>query len=212
MKVMKRICSAVTRSRIVKPENMYTIFCQVKFWRPWSPAVLWHENPTPSFPSPRCQPRGTFTVPWQGQAEGPGAHDSRNNSRGHWNRESCMIRVWESSSSRNFAFCFWPEQLGQNLCFLLSLLFTLQASPEDSFVSADALLNRISKKASICDQPEYLDPDLAEKNPPVFAQKLQVCSRNTNVLFFLFVHTQAKECFASSKRGGGRLGGDVEKN
>ncbi|XP_063261234.1 transforming acidic coiled-coil-containing protein 2 isoform X5 [Prinia subflava] len=46
-------------------------------------------------------------------------------------------------------------------------------SPEDSFVSADALLNRISKKASICDQPEYLDPDLAEKNPPVFAQKLQ---------------------------------------
>ncbi|KAI1236143.1 hypothetical protein IHE44_0001417 [Lamprotornis superbus] len=47
-------------------------------------------------------------------------------------------------------------------------------SPEDSFVSADALLNRISKKASICDQPEYLDPDLAEKNPPVFAQKLQV--------------------------------------
>uniref|UniRef100_A0A663MXY4 Transforming acidic coiled-coil-containing protein C-terminal domain-containing protein n=1 Tax=Athene cunicularia TaxID=194338 RepID=A0A663MXY4_ATHCN len=47
-------------------------------------------------------------------------------------------------------------------------------SPEDSFVSADALLNRISKKTSICDQPEYLDPDLAEKNPPVFAQKLQV--------------------------------------
>ncbi|KAM6130086.1 transforming acidic coiled-coil-containing protein 2 [Phoenicopterus ruber ruber] len=46
-------------------------------------------------------------------------------------------------------------------------------SPEDSFVSADALLNRISKKTSICDQPEYLDPDLAEKNPPVFAQKLQ---------------------------------------
>ncbi|XP_074963533.1 transforming acidic coiled-coil-containing protein 2 isoform X1 [Phalacrocorax aristotelis] len=46
-------------------------------------------------------------------------------------------------------------------------------SPEDSFVSADALLSRISKKTSICDQPEYLDPDLAEKNPPVFAQKLQ---------------------------------------
>ncbi|KAM6330050.1 transforming acidic coiled-coil-containing protein 2 [Podargus strigoides] len=46
-------------------------------------------------------------------------------------------------------------------------------SPEDSFVSADALLNRISKKTSICDKPEYLDPDLAEKNPPVFAQKLQ---------------------------------------
>ncbi|XP_069720198.1 transforming acidic coiled-coil-containing protein 2 isoform X2 [Phaenicophaeus curvirostris] len=46
-------------------------------------------------------------------------------------------------------------------------------SPEDSFVSADALLNRISKKTSLCDQPEYLDPDLAEKNPPVFAQKLQ---------------------------------------
>ncbi|XP_064000301.1 transforming acidic coiled-coil-containing protein 2 isoform X3 [Pogoniulus pusillus] len=46
-------------------------------------------------------------------------------------------------------------------------------SPEDSFVSADALLNRISKKTSLCDQSEYLEPDLAEKNPPVFAQKLQ---------------------------------------
>lgn len=56
-------------------------------------------------------------------------------------------------------------------------------SPDDSFVSADALLNRISKKTSICDQPEYLDPDLAEKNPPVFAQKLQVCSRHINVTF-----------------------------
>lgn len=162
---------------------MYTIFFQVKFWRPWNPAALWHENPTPSFPSPSCQPRGTFTDTWQGQAERPGAHDPGNNSRGHWNCKSSMIRVWESFSSRNSAFCFWPQQLGQNLCCLFSLLFTLQTSPEDSFVSADALLNRISKKASICDQPEYLDPDLAEKNPPVFAQKLQVCSRNINVTF-----------------------------
>ncbi|XP_025061697.1 transforming acidic coiled-coil-containing protein 2 isoform X8 [Alligator sinensis] len=46
-------------------------------------------------------------------------------------------------------------------------------SPEDSFVSADALLNRISQQTSLSNQPEYLDPDLAEKNPPVFAQKLQ---------------------------------------
>ncbi|XP_050814875.1 transforming acidic coiled-coil-containing protein 2 isoform X13 [Gopherus flavomarginatus] len=46
-------------------------------------------------------------------------------------------------------------------------------TPEDSFVSADALLNRISRQTSICDQLEYLEPDLAEKNPPVFAQKLQ---------------------------------------
>uniref|UniRef100_A0A8D0HGV4 Transforming acidic coiled-coil-containing protein C-terminal domain-containing protein n=1 Tax=Sphenodon punctatus TaxID=8508 RepID=A0A8D0HGV4_SPHPU len=46
-------------------------------------------------------------------------------------------------------------------------------TPEDSFVSADALLNRISHQTSMCDQLEYLEPDLAEKNPPVFAQKLQ---------------------------------------
>ncbi|XP_043374208.1 transforming acidic coiled-coil-containing protein 2 isoform X2 [Dermochelys coriacea] len=46
-------------------------------------------------------------------------------------------------------------------------------TPEDSFISADALLNRISHQTSICDQLEYLEPDLAEKNPPVFAQKLQ---------------------------------------
>lgn len=80
-------------------------------------------------------------------------------------------------------FAFGLNYLDKNLSCLFSLLFTLQTSPEDSFVSADALLNRISKKASICDQPEYLDPDLAEKNPPVFAQKLQVCSRNVNVTF-----------------------------
>lgn len=120
-----------------------------------------------------------------------------------------MIRVWESFSSRNSAFSFWPQELGQNLCCLFSLLFTLQTSPEDSFVSADALLNRISKKASICDQPEYLDPDLAEKNPPVFAQKLQVCSRNMNVTFLSVCPYIG---FASFERGGGRFGGDVEKN
>lgn len=81
---------------VLHHENMHTIFFQVKLWRPWSPAALWHENSTPSFPSPGRQPRGTFTVPWQSQAEGSGAHDSGNNSRGDWNRKSCVIRVWES--------------------------------------------------------------------------------------------------------------------
>ncbi|KAM3834264.1 transforming acidic coiled-coil-containing protein 2 isoform 2-T2 [Vipera latastei] len=46
-------------------------------------------------------------------------------------------------------------------------------SPEDSYVSADALLSRISHPPLVCDQLQYLEPDLAEKNPPVFAQKLQ---------------------------------------
>ncbi|XP_030058449.1 transforming acidic coiled-coil-containing protein 2 isoform X2 [Microcaecilia unicolor] len=46
-------------------------------------------------------------------------------------------------------------------------------SPEDSCVSADALLNRISQQASICDAHSDLAPDLAEKNPTIFAQKLQ---------------------------------------
>ncbi|XP_044296249.1 transforming acidic coiled-coil-containing protein 2 isoform X3 [Varanus komodoensis] len=44
---------------------------------------------------------------------------------------------------------------------------------DDPFVSADALLSRISHPPSVCDQLQYLEPDLAEKNPPVFAQKLQ---------------------------------------
>ncbi|KFU98377.1 Transforming acidic coiled-coil-containing protein 2, partial [Pterocles gutturalis] len=70
-----------------------------------------------------------------------------------------------------------PDKLKQKDLEPMTLGTTPEAieitSPEDSFVSADALLNRISKKTSICDQPEYLDPDLAEKNPPVFAQKLQ---------------------------------------
>ncbi|KAJ7416893.1 transforming acidic coiled-coil-containing protein 2 isoform X2 [Pitangus sulphuratus] len=66
-------------------------------------------------------------------------------------------------------------------------------SPEDSFVSADALLNRISKKTSICDQPEYLDPDLAEKNPPVFAQKLQIVAKEREV-------SEWKEKYEESRR------------
>ncbi|XP_043839059.1 transforming acidic coiled-coil-containing protein 2 isoform X2 [Dromiciops gliroides] len=48
-----------------------------------------------------------------------------------------------------------------------------RTAPEDSYVSAEALLNRISHQTSICDALEYLEPDLAEKNPPIFAQKLQ---------------------------------------
>ncbi|XP_072480522.1 transforming acidic coiled-coil-containing protein 2 isoform X2 [Notamacropus eugenii] len=48
-----------------------------------------------------------------------------------------------------------------------------RTAPEDSYVSAEALLNRISHQTSICDALDYLEPDLAEKNPPIFAQKLQ---------------------------------------
>uniref|UniRef100_G3U7T5 Transforming acidic coiled-coil-containing protein C-terminal domain-containing protein n=1 Tax=Loxodonta africana TaxID=9785 RepID=G3U7T5_LOXAF len=46
-------------------------------------------------------------------------------------------------------------------------------APEGSFVSADALLSRLAHPASLCGALDYLEPDLAEKNPPVFAQKLQ---------------------------------------
>lgn len=50
----------------------------------------------------------------------------------------------------------------------------LQAAPEGAFASADALLTRLADPASLCSALDYLEPDLAEKNPPVFAQKLQV--------------------------------------
>nr|XP_058908967.1 transforming acidic coiled-coil-containing protein 2 isoform X2 [Kogia breviceps] len=46
-------------------------------------------------------------------------------------------------------------------------------APEGSFASADALLSRLAHPASLCGALGYLEPDLAEKNPPVFAQKLQ---------------------------------------
>ncbi|XP_078500072.1 transforming acidic coiled-coil-containing protein 2 [Lissotriton helveticus] len=46
-------------------------------------------------------------------------------------------------------------------------------SPEEPFSSTDALLSRISHQTMTCDSLDYLEPDLAEKNPPVFAQKLQ---------------------------------------
>ncbi|XP_049620373.1 transforming acidic coiled-coil-containing protein 2 isoform X2 [Suncus etruscus] len=46
-------------------------------------------------------------------------------------------------------------------------------APEGSFASADALLSRLAHPAALCGALDYLEPDLAEKNPPVFAQKLQ---------------------------------------
>ncbi|XP_023417317.1 transforming acidic coiled-coil-containing protein 2 isoform X4 [Cavia porcellus] len=46
-------------------------------------------------------------------------------------------------------------------------------APEGAFASADALLSRLAHPASFCGALDYLEPDLAEKNPPVFAQKLQ---------------------------------------
>ncbi|XP_069468074.1 transforming acidic coiled-coil-containing protein 2 isoform X5 [Ambystoma mexicanum] len=46
-------------------------------------------------------------------------------------------------------------------------------SPEDPFLSADTLLSRISHQSAASVALDYLEPDLAEKNPQVFAQKLQ---------------------------------------
>ncbi|XP_053548607.1 transforming acidic coiled-coil-containing protein 2 isoform X2 [Bombina bombina] len=47
------------------------------------------------------------------------------------------------------------------------------STPEDVYVAAETLLSRISHQAALCDQLNYLEPDLAEKNPQAFAQKLQ---------------------------------------
>ncbi|XP_073541463.1 transforming acidic coiled-coil-containing protein 2 isoform X2 [Phyllobates terribilis] len=46
-------------------------------------------------------------------------------------------------------------------------------SPEDDYVASEALISRISHHTALCDQLSYLEPDLAEKNPQAFAQKLQ---------------------------------------
>ncbi|XP_062071144.1 transforming acidic coiled-coil-containing protein 2 isoform X1 [Lepus europaeus] len=46
-------------------------------------------------------------------------------------------------------------------------------APEAAFASADALLSRLAHPTSLCGTLDCLEPDLAEKNPPVFAQKLQ---------------------------------------
>ncbi|CAH2322779.1 transforming acidic coiled-coil-containing 2 isoform X2 [Pelobates cultripes] len=46
-------------------------------------------------------------------------------------------------------------------------------SPDDAYVTAETLLSRISHQAALCDELSYLEPDLAEKNPQAFAQKLQ---------------------------------------
>ncbi|XP_043911986.1 transforming acidic coiled-coil-containing protein 2 [Protopterus annectens] len=46
-------------------------------------------------------------------------------------------------------------------------------SPEEHITSVDALLTRISRQPPMSDNVQYLDPELAEKNPRVFAQILQ---------------------------------------
>ncbi|XP_075072391.1 transforming acidic coiled-coil-containing protein 2 isoform X2 [Mixophyes fleayi] len=46
-------------------------------------------------------------------------------------------------------------------------------SPDDEYLAAETLLSRISHHTALCDQLSYLEPDLAEKNPQAFAQKLQ---------------------------------------
>ncbi|XP_069913203.1 transforming acidic coiled-coil-containing protein 2 isoform X5 [Oryctolagus cuniculus] len=46
-------------------------------------------------------------------------------------------------------------------------------APDAAFASADALLSRLAHPTSLCGPLDCLEPDLAEKNPPVFAQKLQ---------------------------------------
>lgn len=74
------------------------------------------------------------------------------------------------------------------LCVLLSA--GVQTAPEGSFASADALLSRLAHPASLCGALDYLEPDLAEKNPPLFAQKLQVCS--PRVIFWEFVKTSVE--------------------
>jgi hypothetical protein len=66
----------------------------------------------------------------------------------------------------------------------------IQTAPEAAFASADALLSRLAHPASLCGALDYLEPDLAEKNPPVFAQKLQVCSQR--VPFWEFVKTSVE--------------------
>lgn len=81
-----------------------------------------------------------------------------------------------------------------SLCLLyfssVSSCAGLQTAPEGSFASADALLSRLAHPASLCGALDYLEPDLAEKNPPVFAQKLQVCS--SRVTFWEFVKTSVE--------------------
>lgn len=83
---------------------------------------------------------------------------------------------------------------------MFCILLALQTTPEDPFVSADALLNRISHPPSVCDQLQYLEPDLAEKNPPIFAQKLQVCNRCLSLFLASVFVSSSREC-RSQKKG-----------
>ncbi|KAG8517372.1 Transforming acidic coiled-coil-containing protein 2, partial [Galemys pyrenaicus] len=70
-----------------------------------------------------------------------------------------------------------PEKPSQKELEAMALGTTSEAieitAPEGPPACADALLSRLAHPASLCGALDYLEPDLAEKNPPVFAQKLQ---------------------------------------
>ncbi|XP_060027109.1 transforming acidic coiled-coil-containing protein 2 isoform X3 [Erinaceus europaeus] len=70
-----------------------------------------------------------------------------------------------------------PEKSAQKELEALALGTATEAmevtAPEGSFASADTLLSRLAHPTSLCGALDYLEPDLAEKNPPVFAQRLQ---------------------------------------
>lgn len=101
----------------------------------------------------------------------------------------------------------WNQYLSALLYFPSVFLSAgLQTAPEGAFASADALLSRLAHPASLCGALDYLEPDLAEKNPPVFAQKLQVCS--PHVTFWEFVKTSVENEPLSQIE----LGQDLMKN
>ncbi|XP_041124096.1 transforming acidic coiled-coil-containing protein 2 isoform X2 [Polyodon spathula] len=61
-----------------------------------------------------------------------------------------------------------PEKSKQKEVEMLTM-----SPPEEPVDSADVLLDRLSRNAEPGDELGYLESDLAETNPPVFAQKLQ---------------------------------------
>lgn len=97
------------------------------------------------------------------------------------------------------------------LCFSsVSSSAGLQTAPEGSFASADALLSRLAHPASLCGALDYLEPDLAEKNPPVFAQKLQVCS--PCVTLGEFVKNLSREWISELQKPRGRSSWSIAVN
>ncbi|XP_024841818.1 transforming acidic coiled-coil-containing protein 2 isoform X21 [Bos taurus] len=151
---MEKIGSSLPDNDAPKKQALYLMFDTSQESPVKSPPVRMSESPTPCSGSSFEETEALLNT---------GAKIQHPVARGLAPNQEPHLQVPEKSSQK---------ELESMALGTASEVMEITA-PEGSFASADALLSRLAHPASLCGALDYLEPDLAEKNPPVFAQKLQ---------------------------------------